>query len=60
MSLEEERARTMTWKSRFGLFLSAFAVLALAACGHGFNGDNCQSAIAAEFTAQCNPSREGH
>jgi hypothetical protein len=47
----------MTSKSRFGLFLS-FAVLSLAACGHGFNGDNCQSPIAAENTEQCNPYLE--
>ena len=45
----------MTWKSRFGQLLSVFAVLALTSCGHGFNGDNCQSPIAAQFTSQCNP-----
>jgi outer membrane lipopolysaccharide assembly protein LptE/RlpB len=48
----------MMWTSRFRLFLSALAVLALAACGHGFNGNNCQSPIAAENTEQCNPYLE--
>jgi hypothetical protein len=41
--------------SRVGLSFSAFALLALAASGHGFNGDNCQSPIASEFTEQRNP-----
>jgi hypothetical protein len=41
-------------KTTLGL-LAASAVLALAACSYGFNGDNCQSPIAARFTEQCNP-----
>jgi hypothetical protein len=45
----------MTWNAWLGLVLAASTVLTLAACRYGYNGDTCQSPIAAEYTEQCNP-----
>jgi hypothetical protein len=45
----------MSLKSHLASSFALLLMLALASCGHGFNGSNCESPIAATETEQCNP-----
>jgi hypothetical protein len=46
-------ARPIKRRAHLALPFTA-ALLALVSCGHGYDGDNCSSPIAATYNEQCN------
>jgi hypothetical protein len=53
----QHHARPIKWRSHLAIMPFTAALLALVSCGHGYDGDNCSSPIAATYTEQCNQYR---
>jgi hypothetical protein len=50
-------ARPIKQRAHLALMPFTAVLLALVGCGHGYDGDNCSSPIAATYAEQCNQYR---